>query len=162
MVIADKISKDLNTLAVLNKLWEKSFDKEKSKNEIEEFVKVNFNIINDILNIIIPEYKRLLDKDELTAEEEWLLIYSNNIFNYIIYLLSNLKSITSLYLSLKSNDELDNIFKNINDTYLYLLDLTGLRPKKDVDIENQIKMSLKDKSESKVRNIDDLLKELDV
>jgi len=33
MVIADKISKDLNTLAVLNKLWEKSFDKEKSKSE---------------------------------------------------------------------------------------------------------------------------------
>ena len=162
MTVSEKLYKNLNTLNILNSLWEKSVDKERTEDEIEEFALANLYIVEDMLDQILPEYEKLLDKDELSPSEEWLLIYYREILNHLTYYLSNVKSILSLNLPLSHNPELEKLFLNIHKIHLYLLDLTGLLPKKDKELEENIKQSLKEKEEGQIRNLDEVFKELDI
>ncbi|GAB6073265.1 hypothetical protein JCM14244_16420 [Venenivibrio stagnispumantis] len=91
MPISEKISKDLNTLIILNKLWEKSIDKEKTNDEIVEFARANLYIVNDILEQILPEYQKLLDKENLSSSEEWLLVDIKELLNHLTFFVSNKK-----------------------------------------------------------------------
>ena len=162
MSVSEKLSKDLNTLNILNNLWEKSIDKEKTKDEIEEFAAANLHIVNNILDQVLPEYERLLDKDELSSSEEWLLIYFKDIFIHLTYYLSNVKGILSLYLPFNNSEKLKKLSIEIHKLHLYLSDLTGLLPRKDEELEKQIEQSLKEKEEGKVEKLDDVLKELNI
>jgi len=162
MPISEKISKDLNTLIILNNLWEKSIDKEKTNDEIVEFAKANLYIVNDILEQILPEYQKLLDKENLSSSEEWLLIDIKELLNHLTFFVSNIKGILSFYLPFNINEEMKEVLKEIHKLHLYLSDLTGLLPKKDEEIEKQIKNSLKEKEEGNIRDLDEVLKELGI
>jgi|Deesub1362A_J573_1020465.scaffolds.fasta_scaffold34763_2 hypothetical protein len=162
MPITEKLSKDINTISVLNSLWEKSLDKEKTAEDIENFIKANLDIAKDIINIAIPEYAKLLDKDELTPEEEWELIYIKDILTQLALFMSGVKNIFVAYHMSSIKEISSELFDEIHNIHLYLLDITGLLPKKDIKLEKQIKTSLKEKREGKIQPVEDVFKELNI
>ncbi len=157
-MLMDKVSKDIEILKTLNLLWEKSIDAEKNEEVIESYLNSSLAITKELLNTVLPEYKELLAKDNLTQEDAWKLIYIKDILDYITYSVSNYQTLAGVLISVAP--QIKDILKEIMDLYLYLSDLTGMYPQIDENLQKQIDKSLKEKEEGNIRNIDEVLREI--
>ncbi len=145
----------INSLKFLNKLWEKS---KHSEEDYAEFLRVQISMIEDILKTLIPVYAELINKDELTDKEAWILKFIQDAFGQLLFSLTH-SMYMQIYISLC---ELKLIPKELGEKayklHNFLAELMGYY-NEDKNLDKQIEQSLEDIKTGNVVSMEEIFKE---
>ena len=145
------IESRLKEIEELNRMWKMS----DNSLSFPEFFEQYLSKVEEHLNDTVPIYAHLLDKDELTAQDEWNLKFLQDSF------LKLYGSVSILFASLfTANLEVPKELKErAMNLLIFLGEIMGIIPESDKELEKAIDKGLKDIQEGKVIALEDFLNE---
>jgi len=121
----------LQSIRFLNQLWEKSIVSQKDDTNL---LRTQLLLIEDILKEAVPVYAELMDKEELTDKEVWLLKYIQDTFGTLLLTLTHAIHIHAYQNLSKSDDVPKDIVEKSFQVYKFLAELTGYIVSEDKEI----------------------------